>query len=46
LAIVIILSVGLMFGLVGFSAHAFWVLAIVVLALGLGYVFAVTRKGQ
>jgi hypothetical protein len=43
MAVFAILSFALMFGLVGFAAHAFWVLAIVVLALGLGYLFALTR---
>lgn len=45
LAIVAVLFAALIFGLVGFAVHAFWVLALVVLALGLGYVFAVATKG-
>jgi hypothetical protein len=37
---VTILSVALLAGLIGFAVHVLWVVAIVVLALGLGYVVA------
>ena len=37
---VAVLSVALLFGLVGFAFHTLWIVAIVVLALGLGYVVA------
>jgi hypothetical protein len=37
---VAILSVALLAGLVGFAVHVLWIVAIVVLALGLGYVVA------
>ena len=39
-AMVAVLSVALLFGLVGFALHTLWIVAIVVLALGLGYVVA------
>ena len=43
---VIILSVALLAGLVGFVVHVFWIAAIVVLALGLGYVVANARQDR
>ncbi len=45
-AMVAVLSVALLSGLVGFAFHMFWVVAIVVLALGLGYVVANARQDR
>jgi len=45
-AMVAVLSVALLCGLVGFAFHMFWVVAIVVLALGLGYVVANARQDR
>jgi len=42
----IILSVALVAGLVGFAVHVLWVVAIVVLALGLGYAVANARQDR
>lgn len=39
-ATVAVLSVSLLFGVGGFALHTFWNVAIVVLALGIGYVVA------
>jgi len=41
-----VLSVALLFGLVGFALHTLWVVTIVVLALGLGYVLANARQDR
>ena len=43
---VVILSVALLAGLVGFAVHVLWIAAIVVLALGLGYVVANARQDR
>jgi general stress protein CsbA len=43
---VIILSIALLAGLVGFAVHVLWIVAIVVLALGLGYVVANARQDR
>ena len=43
---VAILSVALLAGLVGFVVHVLWIAAIVVLALGLGYVVANARQDR
>jgi uncharacterized membrane protein len=40
------LSVALLAGLIGFAVHVLWVVAIVVLALGLGYVVANARQDR
>ncbi len=40
------LSVALLAGLVGFVVHVLWIAAIVVLALGLGYVVANARQDR
>jgi len=45
-AMVAVLSAALLFGLVGFAFHTLWVVAIVVLALGLGYVVANARQDR
>ena len=41
---VAVLSGAFVFGLIGFVLHTFWVVAIVLLAIGLGYVVANARK--
>jgi general stress protein CsbA len=41
---VIILSVALLAGLVGFAVHVLWIVTILVLALGLGYVVGNARQ--
>jgi hypothetical protein len=38
------MTVALVLGLLGFLAHFFWILAVVVLALGVGYAFAVADR--
>ncbi len=38
-----LLSVGLVFGIIGLAAHAFWVIAVIIMALGLGFA-AVSRR--
>ena len=43
---VVILSVALLAGLVGFAIHVLWIVSIVVLALGLGYVVANARQDR
>jgi cytochrome c-type biogenesis protein CcmH/NrfF len=43
---VTILSVALLAGLIGFAVHVLWVVAIVALALGLGYVVANARQDR
>jgi hypothetical protein len=43
-AMVAVLSLALLFGLVGFAVHTLWIVAILVLALGLGYVVANARQ--
>lgn len=41
-----VLSVALILGLLGFAAHALWVVTIIVMALGLGYVIANRRRDR
>ena len=41
-----ILSGALVLGLIGFAFHTFWVVAIVLLALGLGYRAASARRDR
>lgn len=43
---VAVLAVALLAGLIGFAAHVLWVVSVVVLALGLGYVVANTRQDR
>jgi general stress protein CsbA len=43
-AMVVVLSVALLFGLVGFAFHTLWIVAIIAIALGLGYVVANARQ--
>jgi general stress protein CsbA len=45
-AMAAVLSVAFIFGLVGFAYHTLWVVTIVVLALGLGYVVANARQDR
>ena len=45
-AMVGVLSAALLCGLIGFALHALWVVAVIVLALGLGYVFANVRRDR
>ena len=39
-----VMTIAFVAGLVGFAVHVAWVVAVVVLALGLGYVVANSRK--
>jgi general stress protein CsbA len=41
-----VLTIGLVFGLVGFAFHTLWIVSIIVLALGLGYVVANVRQDR
>jgi general stress protein CsbA len=45
-AMVVVLSAALLSGLIGFALHTVWVVSVIVLALGLGYVFADTRRDR
>ena len=45
-AMVAVLSSALLFGLFGFAFHTLWIVTIVVLALGLGYVVANARQDR
>ncbi len=45
-AMVAVLSLALLFGLIGLAFNALWVVAILVLALGLGYVVANARQDR
>jgi hypothetical protein len=40
----VVLTAALICGLIGFAAHIMWVVAIIVIALGLGYVAANSRR--
>ncbi len=44
--IVGVLSVALFFALIGLAVHALWVVAIIVIALGLGYTLANSRRDR
>jgi len=39
-----VLTAALFFGLIGFAVHVLWVVAVIILALGLGYVLANGRQ--
>ncbi len=41
-----VLAVALLFGLVGFAFHFLWVVAIIVMALGLGFTVANSRRDR
>jgi len=41
-----VLSVALFCGLVGFAVHFLWIVAILVMALGLGFIIADTRRDR
>lgn len=41
-----VLSVALLFGLIGFAAHAMWIVTVIVLALGLGFIIADSRRNR
>jgi len=43
---VAILSVAFLAGLIGFAVHVLWVVSVVVLAVGLGYVVANARQDR
>ena len=45
-AIVAVLSAALVFGLLGFALHFLWVVAIIVMALGLGFTLANSRRNR
>jgi len=42
----IVLTAALIFGLIGFAAHALWVVAVIKIAIGLGYLAANTRRDR
>jgi len=42
----VVLSAALIFGLIGFAVHALWVVAIIIIALGLGYIAANSRRDR
>jgi Flp pilus assembly protein TadB len=42
----VVLSTALILGLIGFVVHALWVVAIIVIALGLGYTAANSRRDR
>ena len=42
----VVLSTALIFGLIGFAVHALWVVAVIVIALGLGYIAANSRRDR
>ncbi len=41
-----VLSVALVLGLIGFAAHVLWIVAIIVMALALGYLVANNRRDR
>jgi hypothetical protein len=43
---VAVLSAALVFGLLGFALHLLWVVAIIVMALGLGFTLANSRRNR
>jgi Flp pilus assembly protein TadB len=42
----VVLSAALILGLIGFAVHALWVVAVIVIALGLGYTVANSRRDR
>jgi hypothetical protein len=43
---VIVLATAFLCGLVGFAIHTLWIVAVIVLALGLGYALANARQDR
>ena len=41
-----VLSVALLFGLIGFAVHFLWIVAVIVMALGLGFIIADSRRDR
>jgi hypothetical protein len=41
-----VLGAALLFGLIGLAAHFLWVVAIIIMALGLGYTVANSRRDR
>jgi hypothetical protein len=41
-----VLSAALILGLIGFAAHVLWIVTVIVIALGLGYVIANSRRDR
>jgi Flp pilus assembly protein TadB len=41
-----VLSAALILGLIGFAAHVLWVVTIIIMALGLGYLIANSRRDR
>ena len=42
----VVLSAALILGLIGFAVHPLWVVAVIVIALGLGYIAANSRRDR
>jgi Flp pilus assembly protein TadB len=42
----VVLSAALILGLIGFAVHALWVVAVIVIAIGLGYIAANSRRDR
>ena len=42
----VVLAAALLFGLIGFAAHFLWIVAIIVMALGLGFAVADSRRNR
>jgi hypothetical protein len=42
----VVLTTALIFGLIGFAAHALWVAAIIIIEIGLGYLAANSRRDR
>jgi len=42
----VVLSVALFFGLIGLAVHFLWIVAIIVMALGLGFIVADSRRDR
>jgi hypothetical protein len=41
-----VLSAALILGLIGFAAHVLWVVTVIIMALGLGYLIANSRRDR
>ena len=42
----VVLSVALLFGLIGLAVHFLWIVSIIVMALGLGFIIADSRRDR